>query len=567
MTIEERASLWLSKPFDVNTQKEVKKLKEDPKKLEDAFYTSLKFGTGGMRGIMGAGTNRINKYTLGKSTQGLSNFLLKKYPNEQIKTVVAYDSRNNSKYFAEIVASIFTSNGILCYLFSEIRPTPELSFAVRFLKTHCGIVLTASHNPPNYNGYKVYGEDGGQLVPPDDKFIMNEIDNTSFNQIKFEGNKNLLHYVDEKIDYEYYNTVLDEVLMHNLDRSNLKIVFTPLHGTSITAIPKVLDLAGYKKKFIVKEQEKPDGNFPTVKSPNPEDKLALKMAVSLASKKNADLVIGTDPDADRLGIVVRDLDNDWYYLNGNQIMVVFTEYLLNKLKKNNQLGSNNFIASTIVSSPMILKLANSYGVKYKNCLTGFKWIAKLIKDRPDLKFIGGGEESYGYLIGDKIRDKDAISASLLACELASELKYENKSIYKYLIDCYIKYGLYVERLISITKEGKDGADQIISIMKEFRETPPKEFGNIPILEIDDYLLSESKNLKKNQTKKIDLPKENVLIFRLEDGSKISLRPSGTEPKIKFYFSVNTVYKKKLPLKIQEKQLNNKIDLFINDIII
>ena len=567
MTIEERASLWLSKPFDVNTQKEVKKLKEDPKKLEDAFYTSLKFGTGGMRGIMGAGTNRINKYTLGKSTQGLSNFLLKKYPNEQIKTVVAYDSRNNSKYFAEIVASIFTSNGILCYLFSEIRPTPELSFAVRFLKTHCGIVLTASHNPANYNGYKVYGEDGGQLVPPDDKFIMNEIDNTSFNQIKFEGNKNLLHYVDEKIDYEYYNTVLDEVLMHNLDRSNLKIVFTPLHGTSITAIPKVLDLAGYKKKFIVKEQEKPDGNFPTVKSPNPEDKLALKMAVSLASKKNADLVIGTDPDADRLGIVVRDLDNDWYYLNGNQIMVIFTEYLLNKLKKNNQLGSNNFIASTIVSSPMILKLANSYGVKYKNCLTGFKWIAKLIKDSPDLKFIGGGEESYGYLIGDKIRDKDAISASLLACELASELKYENKSIYKYLIDCYIKYGLYVERLISITKEGKDGADQIISIMKEFRETPPKELGTIPILEIDDYLLSESKNLKKNQTKKIDLPKENVLIFRLEDGSKISLRPSGTEPKIKFYFSVNSVYKKKLPLKIQQKRLNNKIDLFINDIII
>tara|TARA_Y100001958_G_C21128781_1_gene470714 strand:+ start:1 stop:1068 length:1068 start_codon:yes stop_codon:yes gene_type:complete len=355
--------------------------------------------------------------------------------------------------------------------------------------------------------------------------------------------------------------------MHNLDRSNLKIVFTPLHGTSITAIPKVLDLAGYKKKFIVKEQEKPDGNFPTVKSPNPEDKLALKMAVSLANKKNADLVIGTDPDSDRLGIVVRDLDNDWYYLNGNQIMVIFTEYLLNKLKKNNQLGSNNFIASTIVSSPMILKLANSYGVKYKNCLTGFKWIAKLIKDSPHLKFIGGGEESFGYLVGDKVRDKDAISASLLACELASELKYKNKSIYKYLIDCYIKYGLYFERLISITKEGKDGADQIISIMKEFRETPPKELGNIPISKVDDYLLRESKNLKNNQTKKIVLPKENVLIFTLEDGSKISLRPSGTEPKIKFYFSVNSLYKKELSLKIQQKRLNNKIDLFINDLII
>ena len=290
------------------------------------------------------------------------------------------------------------------------------------------------------------------------------------------------------------------------------------------------------------------------------------MAVSLASKKNADIVIGTDPDADRLGIVIRDLDNDWYYLNGNQIMVIFTEYLLSKLKKNNQLSSNKFIASTIVSSPMISKLANEYGVKFKNCLTGFKWIAKLIKDSPDLKFIGGGEESFGYLVGDKIRDKDAISASLLACELASELKNRDKSIFKFLIDCYIKYGLYVERLISITKEGKGGANQIISIMKEFRETPPKELGNIPVSKIDDYLLSESKNLKKKQTKKIKLPKENVLIFTLEDGSKISLRPSGTEPKIKFYFSVNSHYKEELSLKIQQKQLNNKIDLFVNDII-
>ena len=566
MTIEEIASKWMSNPFDEHTQKEVKILKGDPKKLEDAFYTSLKFGTGGMRGIMGVGTNRINKYTLGKSTQGLSNFLLKKYPNEQIKAVVAYDSRHNSKDFAKIVANIFTSNGILCYLFSEIRPTPELSFAVRFLKTHCGIVLTASHNPPNYNGYKVYGKDGGQLVPPDDKIIISEIDNTSFDQIKFEGNKKLLNYIDKKIDSEYYNTILNEVSMHNLDRSNLKIVFTPLHGTSVNAIPQILDLAGYKKKFIVKEQEKPDGNFPTVKSPNPEDKLALKMAVSLASKKNADLVIGTDPDADRLGIAVRDLDNDWYYLNGNQIMVVFTEYLLSKLKKNEQLGSNNFIASTIVSTPMIENLANAYGVKFKNCLTGFKWIAKLINDSPDLKFIGGGEESFGYLVGDKIRDKDAISASLLACEIASDLQSRGESIFKYLINCYIKYGLYVERLISITKEGKDGANQIISIMKKFRESPPKKLGNIHIRYIDDYLLSISKNLKNNQVKKISLPKENVLIFTLEDRSRISLRPSGTEPKMKFYFSVNSFYNKRLPFKMQQKQLDKKIDLFINDII-
>ena len=566
MTTEEKVTQWMSHPFDEYTQKEVKKLKKDPKKLEDAFYTSLKFGTGGIRGIMGVGPNRINKYTIGKSTQGLSQFLLKKYPNEQIKTVVAYDSRHNSKVFAKLVADIFTSNGILCYLFSELRPTPELSFAVRYLKTHCGIVLTASHNPPNYNGYKVYGKDGGQLVSPDDKDLISEIDNTPFDSIKFNGNIDLLQYINKKVDFAYYNTILSEALMHNFDKTQLKIVFTSLHGTSITAIPQILDMAGYKKIYIVKEQEKPDGNFSTVKSPNPEDKMALDIAVSLAGNKNADLVIGTDPDADRLGIVIRNLENDWYYLNGNQIMVVFTEYLLNKLENNNKLGPNNFIASTIVSTPMILDLANAYGVDYKNCLTGFKWIAKLIEDSPKLKFIGGGEESFGYLVGDKIRDKDAISASLLACELASELQSIGKSIFEFLIECYKKYGLYVERLISITKGGKDGADQIISIMKKFRENPPKEIGGVTILKVDDYLLSETKYFKKNQKKKISLPKENVLIFTLEGNSRVSLRPSGTEPKIKFYFSVTSKYKKDLSFEMQQKQLNEKIDLFVNDLL-
>ena len=566
MTTEEKVTQWMSHPFDEYTQKEVKKLKKDPKKLEDAFYTSLKFGTGGIRGIMGVGPNRINKYTIGKSTQGLSQFLLKKYPNEQIKTVVAYDSRHNSKVFAKLVADIFTSNGISCYLFSELRPTPELSFAVRYLKTHCGIVLTASHNPPNYNGYKVYGKDGGQLVSPDDKEIISEIDNTPFDCIKFDGNINLLKYINKKVDFAYYNTILSEALMHNFDKTQLKIVFTSLHGTSITAIPQILDMAGYKKIYIVKEQEKPDGNFSTVKSPNPEDKMALDIAVSLAGNKNADLVIGTDPDADRLGIVIRNLENNWYYLNGNQIMVILTEYLLNKLENNNKLGPNNFIASTIVSTPMILDLANAYGVEYKNCLTGFKWIAKLIEDSPKLKFIGGGEESFGYLVGDKIRDKDAISASLLACELASELQSNGKSVFEFLIECYKKYGLYVERLISITKEGKDGAHQIISIMKKFRENPPKEIGGVPILKVDDYLLSETKYFKNNQKKKISLPKENVLIFTLEGNSRVSLRPSGTEPKIKFYFSVTSKYKKDLSFEMQQKQLNEKIDLFVNDLL-
>ena len=433
MTTEERISEWLQEPFDTETQNAVLNLKQKPEKLEDAFYTSLQFGTGGMRGIMGVGTNRINKYTLGKSTQGLTHFLKKKYPNEQIKVVIAYDCRHQSKSLAKVVADVFTANGIYCYLFSDLRPTPELSFAVRHLNAHCGIVLTASHNPPEYNGYKVYGKEGGQLVPPEDKAVIQEIEKTTYDQIQFKGNATFIHYVDEKIDNVYQEVVLQEAKMELEDRSALQIVFTPIHGTSITAIPQVLKKAGYQNIHIVKEQETPDGDFSTVISPNPEEPEALKMAVALGDQKNADLVIGTDPDADRLGIVVRDLENQWYYLNGNQIMIVLTEYLLSKKQAQNQLTPQHFIASTIVSSPMIKAIAKEYKIQFKNCLTGFKWIAKLIEDHPELTFVGGGEESFGYLVGHQVRDKDAVSASLLACELASELKSQGKSIYKFLL--------------------------------------------------------------------------------------------------------------------------------------
>ena len=566
MTTEERISEWLQEPFDTETQNAVLNLKQKPEKLEDAFYTSLQFGTGGMRGIMGVGTNRINKYTLGKSTQGLTHFLKKKYPNEQIKVVIAYDCRHQSKSLAKVVADVFTANGIYCYLFSDLRPTPELSFAVRHLNAHCGIVLTASHNPPEYNGYKVYGKEGGQLVPPEDKAVIQEIEKTTYDQIQFKGNATFIHYVDEKIDNVYQEVVLQEAKMELEDRSALQIVFTPIHGTSITAIPQVLKKAGYQNIHIVKEQETPDGDFSTVISPNPEEPEALKMAVALGDQKNADLVIGTDPDADRLGIVVRDLENQWYYLNGNQIMIVLTEYLLSKKQAQNQLTPQHFIASTIVSSPMIKAIAKEYKIQFKNCLTGFKWIAKLIEDHPELTFVGGGEESFGYLVGHQVRDKDAVSASLLACELASELKSQGKSIYKFLLECYQKYGVYFERLISITKEGKEGIQTIQTLMDRFRNHPPTHLGGISVLTIEDYLSGMTTHFKTNQKQGIDLPKADVLIFNLDEGSRISLRPSGTEPKIKFYFSVKGQYLPEIAWQEQQQQFETKIDKFVKDLL-
>ena len=418
---------WSHPPFDNETIDKLEEMKNYPQELEDAFYKNLEFGTGGMRGIMGVGTNRINAYTLGKSTQGLSNYLKQTFENDSIKVVIAYDCRNNSKSLALKVAEVFSANDIKVFFFSDLRTTPELSFAVKYLEAHCGIVLTASHNPPEYNGYKVYWKDGGQIVPPQDKYIIDEIDQIQFSDIKFEANNNLIEWIDKDIDQAFFDTSVRLGQSKLKTRDNFKIVFTPLHGTSITAVPQVLAKAGYTDVHLVAAQSTPDGNFPTVKSPNPEEPEALKMALDQAQSIGADMVIGTDPDSDRLGIAVRDQNNEFRLLNGNQTMVVMTYFLLEKWKKRNQLDGNQFVATTVVSTPMIQKMAQAYGVHYKETLTGFKWIGKLIKEFPELKFIGGGEESFGYLIGDDIRDKDAVTATLLACEVGTSAKNNDKT--------------------------------------------------------------------------------------------------------------------------------------------
>jgi len=559
MEYQSRIAQWMRSPFDQQTQSQVALLAKNPKEAEDAFYKDLEFGTGGMRGIMGVGTNRINKYTLGKNTQGLCEYLKEQYPNEKIRTVIAYDCRHQSKELAKICADVFTANGIHCALFSDLRPTPELSFAVRYLNAHCGIVLTASHNPPEYNGYKVYGKNGGQLVPPHDEEISQRILDTAFESIQFDGNSALLQYIDKEIDTAYQKDVLNSALFDKSKNKPLKIVFTPIHGTSITALPQVLDQAGYDKLTIVKEQIEPNGDFPTVKSPNPEEQEALKMAVALANKENANLVIGTDPDADRFGLVVKDVDSDWCYLNGNQIMAVLTEFLLQKKAAENTLNPNCFIASTVVSTPLIQQIALHFGVQYKNTLTGFKWIAKLIEDFPELEFIGGGEESFGYLVGDSVRDKDAISASLLACEIANEAKQNESSFFELLIECYKKYGAYKERLVSITKKGKEGVEYIAQQIENFRKSPPKSIGGVQVMILEDYLRLTSYNFKLKKEEKLQYSPSNVLIFKLEDGTKITLRPSGTEPKIKYYFSVNQKFDPNLSWKEQEKTLETRLD--------
>ena len=564
MTTNQSVDKWLKEPFDIETQQEVKALQDYPELLEDAFYTSLSFGTGGMRGIMGVGTNRINKYTLGKNTQGISHYLKKRYPEETLKAVIAFDCRHQSQYLAKIVADIFTANGINAYLFSDLRPTPELSFAVKYLNAHCGIVLTASHNPPKYNGYKVYGKDGGQLVEPEDEKIINIIEKTPFETILFQRNTDLLHIINKKIDEEYQSAVLKEAKMHSLNKDDFKIIFTPIHGTAITAIPQVLKKAGYNKVYTVKEQAEPDGDFPTVISPNPEESDSLEMAVALAKKMKADIVIGTDPDADRVGIVIMNTKNQWYYLNGNQIMMVFTEYLLERKAILKELSPEHFIATTIVSSPIMKKIADHYGVKFKTSLTGFKWIAKLINDFQELKFVGGGEESFGYLVGDTVRDKDAISASLLACEIGSEAKKNNSSFYELMVKCYMKYGVFKEHLVSITKEGKSGVFDIAKKMDGYRTNPPKSIAGKLIHQIEDYENSTQYDLQKKSKKRLKLPKSNVLILVLEDGIRISLRPSGTEPKMKFYYSLNRPFDTSKTWEEQDEELQKRINELVKE---
>ena len=558
-SITATAQSWLTDFFDEETRKEVQHLiKNDPEELKERFYKDLEFGTGGMRGVMGVGTNRINKYTLGKNTQGLSNYLKKSYTDHDLKVVIAYDCRHNSKTLAKTVADVFSANGISVYLFSDLRTTPELSFAVRYLGCHAGIVLTASHNPPEYNGYKVYWADGGQIVPPQDGEIIAEINSLSFEDIKFAKNEDLIHLIDEEVDEAFFEGSLKHGNFDSKGKDDFKIVFTSLHGTSITAIPEVLKRAGYKNVTIIEEQATPNGDFPTVKSPNPEEPEALKMAIEKAEEVGADMVVGTDPDSDRLGIAVRNLEGKMELLNGNQTMVLMTKFLLDQYKKKGFKG-NEFIASTIVSTPMMAQMAKAYGVEYKTALTGFKWIGKMIKDFPNSKFIGGGEESFGFMVGDFVRDKDAVTSTLLACEIASNAKAEGSSFYKELIDAYVQFGFYKEKLISLTKKGMSGAEEIKQMLKDFKENPVDSVQGAKLLWIEDYNTSLVKNVQTGEEFTLNLPKSNVLIYETEDGTRIAARPSGTEPKVKFYISTNAKLDKAADYKSVNSQLDTKLD--------
>lgn len=557
---------WLTPTFDEATQDTIKEMMTSaPKELEESFYKNLEFGTGGMRGVMGVGTNRINKYTLGKNTQGLSDYLYKSFPNEQLKVAIAYDCRHNSDTLAKVVADVFSANGIKVYLFSDMRPTPELSFAVRYLNCHAGIVLTASHNPPEYNGYKVYWQDGGQLVPPQDAEIIKIIEDLKYSEIKFEANNDLIEYIDTEVDEAFFKSTVENASFNTPEqaKANLKIVYTSLHGTSIKAIPNVLEKAGYTDVNIVPEQAEPNGDFPTVKSPNPEEPEALSMAIAMANKIGADIVVGTDPDSDRLGVAVRDLDGKIKLLNGNQTMVIMTAFLLEQWKRADKFQGNEFIGSTIVSTPMMLELAAAYDVECKVGLTGFKWIAKFIKDFPNQKFVGGGEESFGFMVGDAVRDKDAVAAILLVSEITAQAKASGSSLYQELLNLYIDFGFYKESLISITKKGIEGANEIKQIMIDLRENPLKEINGQRVICIEDYQTSKGTDFMNNETFEINIPKSNVLIYYLEDGSKICARPSGTEPKIKFYFSVNGVLDTIENAESVEKELDNKIAAIIS----
>jgi phosphomannomutase len=560
-SILNKVNEWLTPTFDEATHEAIKEMMTSaPKELEESFYKNLEFGTGGMRGVMGVGTNRINKYTLGKNTQGLSDYLYKSFPNESLKVAIAYDCRHNSDTLAKVVADVFSANGIHVYLFSDMRPTPELSFAVRYLNCHAGIVLTASHNPPEYNGYKLYWQDGGQLVPPQDAEIIKIIEELKYSKIKFEANNDLIEYIDSEIDEAFFKSTIENASFNTPTeaKANLKIVYTSLHGTSIKAIPNVLAKAGYSDVHIVPEQAEPDGDFPTVISPNPEEPEALSMAIALADKIGADIVVGTDPDSDRLGVAVRDLDGTIQLLNGNQTMVIMTAFLLEQWKRADKFQGNEFIGSTIVSTPMMLELAAAYDVECKVGLTGFKWIAKFIKDFPNQQFIGGGEESFGYMVGDAVRDKDAVGAVLLLSEIAAQAKASGSSLYQELLNLYIDFGCYKESLISITKKGIEGANEIKQMMIDLRENPFKEINGQRVICIEDYQASKGKDFMNNEEFEINIPKSNVLIYYLEDGSKICARPSGTEPKIKFYFSVNGVLDTIENANSLEKELDNKI---------
>ena len=561
MTTLEKAKLWLTDSFDQETQNTILNwIDTNSDELEDSFYKELEFGTGGMRGIMGVGTNRLNKYTLGQATQGLANYLHQQFQNQEIKVAIAYDVRHNSKEFGKMCADVLTANGIKVLLFKQHRPTPELSFTVRDKKCNAGIVLTASHNPPEYNGYKVYWNDGAQIVPPQDGAIIKEVYAVKFDQIKFNGNDDLIEWIGEEQDQVYIDACMKNSLYQNIGRDNLNIVFTSIHGTTYTTVPQALEKAGFKKVDLVREQMIPSGNFPTVASPNPEEPAALEMALDLARITNGDIVIGTDPDGDRLGIAVRNLEGELQLLNGNQCNTILTYYILDQWKKAGKITGKEFIGSTIVTSDIFYDLAKKFGVDCKVGLTGFKWIGKMIRDfEGQEKFICGGEESFGFMTGDFVRDKDSCGSILLACEIAAVCKAEGKTMYQYMIEIYEDLGMYYEGLVNVVKKGRTGAEEISQMMMDFRNNPVKELAGSKVTEIKDFQEQTSLNLIDNQKSIMDeIPKSNVLSYYTEDGTKVCIRPSGTEPKIKFYVSVKDSITSEEDFNAKLIQAENKI---------
>jgi len=568
MTTLEKANLWLTDTFDDETKDVIREwIAAESDELEDSFYRELEFGTGGMRGVMGVGTNRLNRYTLGRATQGLADYLHQQFPGEEIKVAIAYDVRNNSKEFGKMCADVLTANGIKVLLFKQHRPTPELSFTVRDKKCNAGIVLTASHNPPEYNGYKVYWNDGAQIVTPHDEAIIREVYSVNFEDIKFQGNDALIEWIGEDQDDRYIDACMEHSLYQDAGRDNLNIVFTSIHGTTYTTIPKALEKAGFKKVDFVREQMIPSGNFPTVESPNPEEPAALEMALDLARITNGDIVIGTDPDGDRLGIAVRNLNGEMQLLNGNQTNTILTYYILQQWQKAGRITGREFIGSTIVTSDIFYDIAKKYGVDCKVGLTGFKWIGKMIRDfEGKEKFICGGEESFGFMTGDFVRDKDSCGSILLACEIAAWCKANGSSMFEYMIEIYKDLGLYYEGLVNVVRKGRTGAEEIVQMMKNFRENPPQMIAGSKVSTVQDYLLQTEKNIMSGEEKPITgIAKSNVLIYYTEDGTKVCVRPSGTEPKIKFYVSVQDSISDKSEYEEKTVRLMQRIDQVKQDL--
>ncbi len=568
MTTLEKANLWLTDTFDDETKDVIREwIAAESDELEDSFYRELEFGTGGMRGVMGVGTNRLNRYTLGRATQGLANYLHQQFPGEEIKVAIAYDVRNNSKEFGKMCADVLTANGIKVFLFKQHRPTPELSFTVRDKKCNAGIVLTASHNPPEYNGYKVYWNDGAQIVTPHDEAIIREVYSVNFEDIKFQGNDALIEWIGEDQDDRYIDACMEHSLYQDAGRDNLNIVFTSIHGTTYTTIPKALEKAGFKKVDFVREQMIPSGNFPTVESPNPEEPAALEMALDLARITNGDIVIGTDPDGDRLGIAVRNLNGEMQLLNGNQTNTILTYYILQQWQKAGRITGKEFIGSTIVTSDIFYDIAKKFGVDCKVGLTGFKWIGKMIRDfEGKEKFICGGEESFGFMTGDFVRDKDSCGSILLACEIAAWCKANGSSMFEYMIEIYKDLGLYYEGLVNVVRKGRTGAEEIVQMMKNFRENPSQMIAGSQVATLQDYLLQTEKNVMTGEEKPMTgIAKSNVLIYYTEDGTKVCVRPSGTEPKIKFYVSVQDSISDKSEYEEKTARLMQRIDQVKQDL--